>query len=72
MSESKTAGHGGRREGSGRPRMYKRAGVTVPVGASIPRDWVERLDAIAEANEVTRSSVIAHAVGRFLKRKATQ
>ena len=59
--------HGGKRPGSGRPPLDP-DGSTL-VGASLPSDLVERLDAYAAKHQVTRAQAIREAVGRFLNAK---
>jgi hypothetical protein len=59
--------HGGKRPGAGRKPLDP-DGSTL-IGASLPTDLVEKLDAYAAKHESTRAQVIREAVRRFLAAK---
>jgi hypothetical protein len=59
--------HGGKRPGSGRKPLAP-DGSTL-VGASLPSDLAERLDAYAQKRQWTRARTIREAVGRLLNAK---
>ena len=64
MAKKAVKQHGGPRPGSGRPPIDP--GGTTLIGASLPTDLVERLDAYAEKHGVTRAKAIREAVGLLL------
>jgi len=66
--EMAKAQHGGSRPGAGR-KQANPEGPAVVVTASVPSGLMERLNAIAEKRQWTRSQAITEAVRAFLKRR---
>jgi hypothetical protein len=60
--------HGGRREGAGR-KPTNPEGRTVTLTASVPGELVTRLDAMAEANDWSRSQAVTEAIRALLAAK---
>jgi hypothetical protein len=58
--------HGGRREGAGRKSAHPEDGKTVTISATVPSGLVERLDALADKREWTRSQAISEAIRGLL------
>lgn len=65
-----TKTHGGKRAGAGAPRKYGDERLTTPVTVSLPVDLVERLDAEADREQISRSELITRrlAAGRGRRR----
>ena len=63
----KKAQHGGKRPGAGRPPGPEGKAVTMAV--SVPESLLERLDALADAKEWSRSKAVTEAIRGLLARR---
>lgn len=62
------AGHGGKREGAGRPFVYSPKTKTTQIGVMLPTHLVESLDRRVERDELgSRSKAVAEALQQWLK-----
>jgi hypothetical protein len=66
---AKTAQHGGKRAGAGRPP--KEDGKAVTIAVTVPDDLAASLDSFAKAKGWTRSKAVTEALRGLLKRKAS-
>ena len=66
MVKKKT--HGGARPGAGR-NPANPEGKTVVIGASVPAELLEKLDALASERGWNRSQAVTEAVRRLVKRR---
>tara|TARA_Y100000310_G_scaffold337769_1_gene425719 strand:- start:1489 stop:1689 length:201 start_codon:yes stop_codon:yes gene_type:complete len=62
------SGKGGAREGSGRKNKYGRGRKTRHLSINFPQDIIDKLDAKAEKQEVSRSEIVVALVEKGMKR----
>lgn len=61
MTTTKNSGHGGAREGAGRPRKPNR----VKMNLSVKRSTRDAIDALAESLEIGKGEVVEKAIEKF-------
>jgi hypothetical protein len=64
---AKTAQHGGKRKGAGRPP--KEHGKAVTIAVTVPDDLAAKLDSFAQAKGWSRSKAVTVALRALVKRK---
>jgi hypothetical protein len=58
--------HGGERAGAGRPAATPDEGLAITIAVSVPSGLVDRLDAHAKRNSLSRSMAVTRAIRGFL------